>query len=322
MPILESAFQPAWWLPGAHLPTLWPSLFRVRPPLPGLTRERLELPDGDFLDLSWNGDPQAPVVLLLHGLEGNLHSHYARPLLQKLAEAGYLACMLHFRGCSGEPNRLPRSYHSGDSAELQTVTEHIHNSRGRPIQAMIGFSLGGNVLLKWLGEQGQQAGIQRAMAVSVPFLLNQAADRLNQGFSRIYQKHLLNSMKRKYREKFSRIPSPLKVNLEKINSFREYDEQITAPLHGFAGADDYYQRCSCRQFIPHIRVPTLILHDRHDPFMWPHTVPEEQELPDNVVLELTRGGGHAGFVSNSASSREAYWTDRRLLEWLKEENQP
>jgi len=318
MPIIESAFEPAWWLPGPHLPTLWPSLFRRRPKL-SLRHERVELPDGDFLDLSWNGKEDAPIVLLLHGLEGSLDSHYARPLLKALAEAGYLACMLHFRGCSGEPNRLPRSYHSGDSAELQTVTEHIHSSRGRPVHAIIGFSLGGNVLLKWLGERGTEAGIQRAMAVSVPFLLDQAADRLNQGFSRLYQKHLLDNLKRKYRQKFSRMPSPLDVDLEQIRNFRQFDEYITAPLHGFAGADDYYRRCSCRQFIPGIRVPTLILHDRYDPFMWPNTVPEAQELPDEVVLELTEGGGHAGFICNMSGSRGTYWSDRRLLEWLKQE---
>ena len=318
MPIIESAFVPAWWLPGPHSPTLWPSLFRRRPKL-ALHRERVELSDGDFLDLSWYGNEYAPIVLLLHGLEGSLDSHYARPLLKALAEAGYLACMLHFRGCSGEPNRLPRSYHSGDSAELQTVTEHIHSSRGQPVYAIIGFSLGGNLLLKWLGERGTGAGIQRAMAVSVPFLLDQAADRLDQGFSRLYQKHLLDSLKRKYREKFSHMPSPLDVDLAQIRNFRQFDEYITAPLHGFTGADDYYRRCSCRQFIPGIRVPTLILHDRHDPFMWPHTVPEAWELPDEVVLELTEGGGHAGFISNRTGSRGAYWPDKRLLEWL---NQP
>ncbi len=316
MPIIHSRFSPAWWLPGHHLPTLWPSLFRHRPDIP-LVRERVELADGDFLDLSWCGQDDRPIVMLLHGLEGNLHSHYARPLLKLLSDAGYLACMMHFRGCSGEPNRLPRSYHSGDSPELQTIAEHIHHSRRRPVFAVIGFSLGANVLLKWLGEQGEKASVERAMAVSVPFLLNEAADRLDQGFSRLYQHHLLNSLKRKYREKFSRMPSPLNVDLNKIRNFRQFDEQVTAPLHGFAGADDYYRRCSCRQFIPSIRKSTLILHDRHDPFMWPHTPPEEDELPENVVLELTHGGGHAGFVCGNMPASPCYWTGHRLLEWLK-----
>lgn len=316
MPIVHSEFTPAWWLPGHHLPTLWPSMFRHRPDIP-LKRERVELADGDFLDLSWCGDTGKPIVMLLHGLEGNLHSHYARPLLKLLGESGYLACMMHFRGCSGEPNRLPRSYHSGDSAELQTIVKHIESSRQQPVFGIIGFSLGANVLLKWLGEQGTQAAVDRAMAVSAPFLLQEAADRLDQGFSRIYQRHLLHSLKRKYREKFSRIPSPLNVDLDQIGNFREFDEKITAPLHGFSGADDYYQRSSCRQFIPCIRRPTLILHDRHDPFMWPHTAPSESELPDDVVLELTSGGGHAGFVGGKTPASASYWTGKRLIHWLQ-----
>lgn len=317
MPIVHSEFTPAWWLPGHHLPTLWPSLFRARPNIP-LKRERVELADGDFLDLSWCGATGKPIVMLMHGLEGNLRSHYARPLLKLLDESGYLACMMHFRGCSGEPNRLPRSYHSGDSAELQTIVKHIESSRRQPIFGIIGFSLGANVLLKWLGEQGAQAAVERAMAVSVPFLLNEAADRLDQGFSRLYQAHLLKSLKQKYREKFSRIPSPLNVDLDQINNFHQFDEQITAPLHGFSGADDYYQRSSCRQFIPRICRPTLILHDRHDPFMWPHTVPLESELPEDVVMELTSGGGHAGFVGGNTPASTRYWPGKRLIHWLSQ----
>ncbi len=315
MPLIQSAYSPAWWLPGHHLPTLWPSFFRQRPAI-SLARERVELADGDFLDLSWCGTKGRPIVLLLHGLEGSLHSHYAKPLLKLLSESGYLACMLHFRGCSGEPNRLPRSYHSGDSAELQTIVKHIENSRQQAVFGIVGFSLGGNVLLKWLGEQGEKTAVERAMAVSVPFLLNEAADRLEQGFSRLYQQHLLDSLKQKYREKFSHIPSPLSVDLKKIRTFRQFDEQVTAPLHGFSGADDYYQRCSCRQFLPRIRRPTLILHDLHDPFMWTSTLPQESELSATVVLELAKGGGHAGFVYGSTPAASRYWTDKRLLEWL------
>jgi len=320
LPRIESRFRPAWWLPGHHLPTLWPALFRRRPPL-AIQRERLELPDGDFIDLSWHGPKGPPVVLLLHGLEGGLDSHYARPFLESVAKQGYRGCLFHFRGCSGEPNRLPRSYHSGDTGDLEQVVSHILGS-GQRLHAAAGFSLGGNLLLKWLGEQGEAAPVQRALAVSVPFLLARAADRLDRGFSRVYQAHLLRSLKRKYREKFSRIPSPLEVDLEGIHNFRQWDEEVTAPLHGFAGADDYYRRCSCRRFLPAIRRPTLILHDRNDPFLWPDAIPADGELPDQVRLELTRGGGHAGFVYGFVPGVSRYWSCRRLVEWLDQSTEP
>lgn len=320
MPRIESRFRPAWWLPGHHLPTLWPALFR-RGPRIAIERERLELPDGDFIDLSWHGARGRPVVLLLHGLEGGLHSHYARPFLKTVAGLGYRGCLFHFRGCSGEPNRLPRSYHSGDTGDLEQVVDHILGS-GQRLHAAAGFSLGGNLLLKWLGEKGGSAPLQRALAVSVPFLLARAADRLNRGFSRLYQAHLLKSLKRKYREKFSRMPSPLQVDLERIHDFWQFDEQVTAPLHGFRGAEEYYRKSSCRRFLPAIRVPTLILHDRDDPFVWPDAIPGDAELPDPVRLELTRGGGHAGFVHGFVPGMARYWTCRRLVEWLDQTTEP
>ena len=316
MPVIRAAFRPAWWLPGHHLPTLWPALFRRRPRT-AIERERLELADGDFIDLSWHGQEGRPVVLLLHGLEGGIDSHYARPLLKSLARHGYRGCLFHFRGCSGEPNRLPRSYHSGDTGDLDEVVRHILAS-GQPLKAAVGISLGGNVLLKWLGERGEAAPLEQAMAISVPFLLAEAADRLDRGFSRLYQAHLLNSLKRKYREKFSQMPSPVRVDLSRIRNFRQWDDQVTAPLHGFAGADDYYRRSSCRQFLPEIRRPTLILHDRDDPFLWPDALPREEELPETVRLEVARGGGHAGFVGGALPGLGRYWMCQRLIEWLRQ----
>lgn len=315
MPLIPSKFTPARWLPGHHLPTLWPSLTRPRPDI-ALKRERIELDDGDFLDLSWYGNPGNPIVVLLHGLEGSIQSPYAKPTLKLLADRGYLSCMMHFRGCGEEPNRLPRSYHSGDSAELQTVIRHIRHSRGQDVHAVVAFSLGANVLLKWLGEQGSTAQVNRAMAVSVPFLLNEAADRLDQGFSRLYQRYLLGSLKKKYIAKVEQGLSTLQIDINPIHNFRQFDELITAPLHGFRGADDYYKRCSCRQFIPDIRKPTLILHDRHDPFMWPSTLPATEELPADVQLEITEGGGHVGFIHGTTPATAGYWTEKRLLEWL------
>ena len=315
MPIIPSEFKPAWWLPGGHAQTLWAGLLRRRV-LPPLTRERVELEDGDFIDLIWSGPAGGQIVLLLHGLEGGLHSHYVGGIMRQLNRRGFRACLMLFRGCGEEPNRLPISYHSGKTDDPQRILEHIRSSRRRQVYAAVGVSLGGNLLLKWLGEQGSRSPLVKAVALSVPFLLDDAARRLQQGLSRVYQRHLIASLKTRYRRKFSRIPTPLTVQLEQITSFYQFDDQITAPLHGFAGVEDYYRRCSSRQFIASIRVPTLILHARDDPFMFTDTPPGEAELPANVWLELTQGGGHAGFVSGIIPGWADYWAEQRIAQWL------
>lgn len=318
MPVIDSKFKPAWWLRGRHAQTLWPSLFR-RHRLPPLSRERVELDDGDFIDLAWSGPPQGPIVLFMHGLEGGLHSHYTGGILQQLVSRGYRVCFMHFRGCSGEPNRLSISYHSGKTDDPQRVVEHIRLKRESRVYAAVGVSLGGNVLLKWLGEQGGLAMIQKAVAVSVPFRLDHAARKMDTGFSRVYQRHLVRRLQRSYREKFSRIPTPLEVNPDELNSFYQFDDRVTAPLHGFNGADDYYSRSSSRQYIARIRVPTLILHARDDPFMYPDTPPEVDELPDNVWLEIPEYGGHVGFVSGWLPGWASYWGEQRIVQWLADE---
>jgi len=314
--IKPSAFKPAWWLPGPHLQTLWPVIRRRRPVLK-MRQERIELPDGDFLDMAWLGDNTGPTVLILHGLEGSIRSHYAGALMHALNVQGFNTLFMHFRGCSGEPNRLPRGYHSGETGDLDYVVNLIGERLGSAVDAAIAFSLGGNVLLKWLGERGADCPLKTAIAVSVPFLLSDSATRMNQGLSRYYQAHLMKSMKRSYREKFSRIPSPLSVNVDQLQSFREFDEQITAPLHGFNGAEDYYAKSSSRQYLGRITVPTLILHARDDPFMWPHTVPTDEELSNAVTLELSERGGHVGFVSGPLPWRPRYWLEQRIIEHLE-----
>ena len=301
----NSPFEPAWWLPGAHLQTLWPALFRRRPAL-RLRPERLELPDGDFLDLSWVEGSQGPLILVLHGLEGNLQSHYAAGLLKALARSGLRPVFLHFRNCGPEPNRLVRSYHAGETGDLQLTLEHLRQLAGEPVAGAVGVSLGGNILLKWLGERGDRALLETAVAISVPFCLGDTAVRLERGLSRIYQAHLLTRMRASYRRKFSRMASPVSVDVDRIRSFREFDDRITAPLHGFAGVDEYYRLCSCRQFLPRIRTPTLILHALDDPFMYRETVPTASELGQAVTLELARGGGHVGFVSGPLPWKPRY----------------
>ena len=313
----EERFKPAWWLPGPHLQTLWPVLFRRRTPL-NARQERLELPDGDFLDLLWHDTGDGPLVLVLHGLEGSVRSHYAGGLVTALAREGYRSVFMHFRGCSGRPNRLPRGYHSGETGDLGQVIDHIRERTGAPPAAAVGFSLGGNVLLKALGEQRKAAVLRSAVVVSVPFLLNDCAERLNLGLSRLYRDHLLRRLRASYRAKFRQIASPLDVDVEKLVTFRDFDDRVTAPLHGFEGVDHYYGNASSRQYITRITVPTLIIHAEDDPFMWPSTVPKPGELPPPVKLELSRHGGHVGFVAGRLPWRPIYWAEQRIMRHLAE----
>ncbi|NQU64455.1 MAG: hydrolase [SAR324 cluster bacterium] len=315
MPVIQSQFEPAYWLRGPHAQTLWSSFFRLKPK-PVIEWQRVELADGDFIDLAWSGPKEGRTVLLLHGLEGSIDSGYAGGLMCELEQRGYRACLMHFRGCSGEPNRLPQCYHSGKSEDPQTILEFLKDQMGIEVYAAVGFSLGGNVLLKWLGEQGMASPLQRAAAMSVPFRLDQAAQRMNQGFSRIYQRYLIGSLRRSYKARFARIPSPLDIDINALDTFWLFDDKVTAPLHGFKGVDDYYTRASCRQFIPQIRVPTLILQAADDPFMYAHTPPCADELPEDVWLEMPQHGGHVGFISGVIPGRANYWGEWRLAEWI------
>jgi predicted alpha/beta-fold hydrolase len=309
-------FHPAWWLPGAHLQTLFPYVMRRGRYLPRL-RERIELPDGDFVDLDWGAERDGPLVVLLHGLEGSIRSHYAGGLMHSLGERGCQVALMNFRGCSGEPNRLPRSYHSGDTADVDTL---LHLLRARFAQRplfVVGVSLGGNVLLKWLGEHPGQTLVHKAVAISVPFELNKVAQRLQHGLSRLYQAHLLAKLRRSTRAKATRMPMPVTLEqLDELRTFRAFDDRVTAPLNGFAGVDDYYRRSSSRQYLKHIDTPTLILHALDDPFMTPDCVPGEEELGSGVTLELSRTGGHVGFVGGRWPWEVRYWLDERVGEFL------
>ncbi|MBV5319301.1 MAG: hydrolase [Desulfobulbaceae bacterium] len=311
------SFTPPFWLRNPHLQTLWPKFFRTRPMLP-LRRERIELADGDFIDLAWATTSTGPPVLVLHGLEGSLHSHYALPVMQTLSLAGYQPVFMHLRGCSGEVNRLPRSYHSGASEDLAEVLASLRAS-GRPIAAAVGFSLGGNLLLKYLGEAGASALLQAAAAISVPFVLADAARRLEQGPSRIYQHYLLTRLKHSYRHKFSTKPSPLQIDLNRIRTLWDYDQEVTAPLNGFAGADDYYARCSSMGYLKNITTPTLILHAQDDPFMYRHDIPSPHQVGPGVRLAIQAHGGHVGFIDGRLPWRTRCLIDRLLPAFFNEQ---
>ena len=311
------AFAPAWWLPGPHLPTIWASTVR-RPQAVPQIRERVELPDGDFLDLMWTADNGGPLVVVLHGLEGCHASAYARGTVTALAAAGFRAVFMHFRGCSGELNRLDRSYHSGDTGDFDHILNILAERSNAFPFAAIGYSLGGNVLLKWLGERRAAARLQTAIAISVPFDLGACASHLDRGFSRLYQRRLLASMKGKVRRKFARRAAPIDLRgIAALDNFWHFDDAVTAPLHGFRDVHHYYEHSSSRQYLKHITVTTLIVHARDDPFVPAHAIPAPDELAQAVTLLLSERGGHVGFVGGPWPGRGDYRLDRLIVERLR-----
>lgn len=327
---MHNAFRPVWWLNSPHLQTIYPALFR-RIALPsGVQRERLETADGDFLDIDWLENPDRPLVILLHGLAGSSRSGYIQGLQHSLLAAGFATVALNFRGCSGEMNRMARCYHSGETEDIDFLYNTLRQRFPQRQMAAIGFSLGGNVLLKWLGEQGDKLDLSAAVAVSVPLLLNECADKLDRGFSRLYRDYLLRELKAYMRVKtkhLQRIGQQAQAekilqlgDLSGIKSFWQYDDKVVAGLHGFKDAHDYYQRSSSRQFLKHIRVPTLVLQAKDDPFMTERVLPTNAELSDQVRLEICAGGGHVGFVAGGF--RPEYWLEKRIDCFLAEHLAP
>ena len=306
-------YRPAAWLPGGHAQTIWPLL--IKGPLPPYRRERWDTPDGDFIDLDWiAGAADAPCVVLFHGLEGSSRSHYARRLMHAVAQRGWHGVVVNFRGCSGEPNRLPRAYHSGDSAEIDWILRRLQ-TRGHPALFAAGVSLGGNALLKWLAEQGSQASgiVAAAAAVSAPLDLAAANAALSSGFNRIYARHFLRTLIPAAMAKERRFPGRIDMRRARAAaSLRDFDDAVTAPLHGFLGADDYYARSSAGPLLGTVRAPTLLLHAANDPFLPSAALPRRERLPAAVLLEVHRHGGHVGFVHGALPGR-IDWLPQRLL---------
>jgi predicted alpha/beta-fold hydrolase len=319
------AFVPAWWLPGPQLQTLWPALIfkdfsGQRPNDCFLTG------DGDFIDLYREGAPPGPLAILLHGLTGSSRSPYIVRLQAALRRSGWRTLAVNFRGCGGRLNNTAKAYHSGDTGDLDALFRQLRRIEPDTPIAAVGFSLGGNVLLKWLGESGGRIDLCAACAVSVPFRLDLCASRLDRGFSRVYRDRLLQELRHFIAAKHAHLrdignhAEAAKLaalgDLRTVRSFWEYDGRVVAPLYGFRDAADYYRQSSSRRFLPGIRVPTLIIHADDDPFTVPEAIPDPAELPPAVRLELTRGGGHVGFVAGRAPGRPDYWLNRRIPEFL------
>jgi predicted alpha/beta-fold hydrolase len=311
--VAEIHYRAPAWLPGAHAQTVWPLL--IKGPLPAYRRERWETPDDDFIDLDWaDGGTGAPCVVLFHGLEGSSRSHYARRLMLAANKRGWHGVVVHFRGCSGEPNRLARAYHSGDSQEIDWVLRRIH-AYGYPALFVAGVSLGANALLKWLAEQGAPASrlISAAAAVSPPLDLAASNKALSSGFNLFYARHFLHTLIPAALAKDRRFPGRIDIHrAQAARTLRDFDDAVTAPLHGFLGADDYYVRSSAGPLLGSVQTPTLLLHAINDPFLPAAALPRREALSSSITLELLQQGGHVGFVHGPLPGH-IDWMPQRLL---------
>ena len=312
------------WLPGGHLQTIYPAVFLCDRP-PALRRERWDTPDGDFIDLDFadagGSAPaalDAPRVVLFHGLEGSSASHYAVALMSALGCAGWNGVVVHFRGCSGEPNRLPRAYHSGDAAEIAWILERLAKL-GQPLFAA-GVSLGGNALLKWLGEAGDGAAglILAAAAVSAPLDLMASGDALGRGFNRVYTRRFLATMRAASLAKLERFPGIFdRRRMLAARNLRQFDDVVTAPLHGFRDRDDYWTRASSKPGLAAVRLPTLVLNARNDPFLPAQYLPRPDQVSEPVQLEQPEEGGHVGFASGPFPGNLG-WLPQRIISFFRE----
>ena len=318
----EYRYRPAWWLPGGHAQTVWGKFARHRAPLP-LEREVMSLPDGDQLELyTLATTAGAPRVLLLHGLEGTINSHYVRGIMSAARAIGWSTTLMLFRGCGAVPNTARRFYHSGETTDAAHVYAVLRaRAPGVPWYA-IGVSLGGNVLLKWLGERGAEIDrrVTAAVAVSVPFDLEAGARHISRGVARIYDQSFLRSLRGKALAKLARFPDLFdRGSLMRARSVFEFDDAVTAPVHGFSGALDYYARSSSLAFLERIATPTLLLSSLDDPFLPPSVLARVTSIATGnprLKTEFHAGGGHVGFVAGAHPWRPFYYAEWRAFRFF------
>ncbi len=304
-----------------HLQTLLPRIIR-RTSAFHPSWQRIILPDNDFLDLAWSEHPKQvknrPCLVLFHGMEGNFFSPYIHGLMQAVKQLGWLSVVMHCRGCSGEPNKSKRIYYAGDTADISYILQWLENYLGNvPIMAA-GFSLGGNMLACYLAEQREHAKLTAAVIVSAPFMLQPCSYRLEQGFSRFYHAYLLQALKANAIRKLQRYPDSLPISMERLQRIkwiREFDNLITAPIHHFCNADDYYQQCSALYKLKKITKPLLVIHAKDDPFMAPEVIPTRDQLSSSITYQLTDYGGHVGFVAGKGLTTQM-WLEQRIPQWL------
>ena len=319
-------FRPKGLLKNRHIQTLYATFFR-KPLLKKIELERFTLSDGDFVESVWNGkapNDTRPIVVIFHGLAGSIHSPYIQGLMHELEKRGFASVVMHFRGCYKEENLHPRAYHSGDTRDAKEWIEYLQKKYPKSRLHTVGFSLGGNMMLKLLGEWGKKSPISSAVSISAPMQLNISADTIEKGFARNYQEYLLKPLRATLIKKYQKFDMGKEIGIDistvaKIKTIREFDERYTSVIHGFKDANEYYQKCSAKQFLKDISTPTLIIHALDDPFMTPEILPNQDELSSAVELEILENGGHVGFV-NGSIFRPTYWLDRRISTYIRLHN--
>lgn len=308
-------YLPPFFLFSPHLETIFPALLR-RVTLPPYTRERIDTPDDDFLDLDWVQKDSDKVVIISHGLEGNSMRPYIKGMAKALSDGGFDVCAWNLRGCSEEMNRQLRFYHSGATDDLHTVVEHVMGKKKYKSIYLVGFSLGGNITLKYLGERNPEGIITKAVAFSVPMDLGTSCEKISRPANRIYSTRFLRSLKNKVLTKSLQRKELDTTGLAGIRTLTEFDDRYTAPLHGFKNAKDYYEQCSSLRFVNDIRTPTLIINTLNDPFLSKECFPAA--LLKNhpfVNLQILSRGGHVGFTQFNKNG--LYWSEQRTLDFLR-----
>lgn len=320
MPTVDiSEYHAPYFFRNPHTQMVFPSVFRKVQDI-NYVRERIITPDNDFLDLDWSRVGSRKLAIVLHGLEGDSGRSYIMGMVRTLNRRGWDALALNFRGCSGEPNKAIRMYHSGETGDIKLVIDHAMSLGLYDQLALVGFSLGGNVILKYLGESGKSVRpeIKAAVAISVPCDLKACSDRLIERSNWAYSQRFLRMLRKKIYYKATVYPHAANPEgLDSVRTLREFDDKFTAPLHGFRDAEDYYAESSSKQFLGNIATPCLLINALDDPFLGATCFPEQEARSNrHLFLERPRHGGHVGFVS--FNEEKEYWSEKRAAQFISE----
>jgi len=317
------SFNPPFYLRNKHIQTLYSSFFRKKINN-NFKIEKFTLNDGDFIECFWSKKDKNPknIVILLHGLTGSYRSTYIQGIVNSLNQNNITSVIMHYRGSSGIPNNKPRMYHSGETKDIKEYIEYLKNKYPDSNLFAVGYSIGGNMLLKYLGETKENSNLKAAISISAPLDLAICANRVQKGFSRFYQYILLKELKKVLKIKFQKFNMNRYIKLKEtdidtLNSFWDFDNRYTAPIHGFKDVYDYYQKSSAKQYLKYIKTDTLIIHSLDDPFMTPEILPTDKEISKFIKLEIHKYGGHVGFI-NGSFFKPIYYLDKRIIKYIKE----